>query len=112
MGLSRAAVPAAIDDPLGCCLMTRSASTVWQKPADTAAIAWTAEYANAGTIIPDAHQLRGSTPSNHASFSGSVPTDVMPSMSCTLRPESSNAAMVAWIMSSSGERPVLRPTLE
>ena len=55
--------PAAIADPLGCCLMTRSASTVWQKPDDTAAIACTAEYANAGTIIPDAHQLRGSTPS-------------------------------------------------
>ena len=37
-------------------------------------------------------------PSSQASFSGSVPTDVMPSMSCTVSPESSNAALVAWIM--------------
>ena len=52
MGLSRAAVPAAIADPLGCCLMTRSASAVWQKPDATAAIACTAEYPNAGPSSP------------------------------------------------------------
>ena len=32
---------------------------MWQKPDATAAIACTAEYENAGAIMPDAHQLTG-----------------------------------------------------
>ena len=83
-----------------------------QKPDAMAAIAWVAEYENAGAIIPDAHQFTGSMPSNHTSRSGSVPTDVMPSMSETDSPESASAAFVAAIMWSSIERPVLRPTCE
>ena len=85
---------------------------MWQKPDATAAIAWVAEYENAGAIMPDAHQFTGSMPSSHASLSGSVPTDVMPSMSPTVRPASASAALVAWIMWSSIDRPVLRPTWE
>ncbi len=83
-----------------------------QKPDATAAMAWVAEYENAGAMNPDAHQLMGSMPSSHASRSGSVPTDVMPSMSPTPRPASASAALVAWIMWSSIDRPVLRPTWE
>src|SRR5215207_6253952 len=79
-------------DELGCWPMTRSAIAVSQKPDAMAAIAWVAEYENAGAIIPDAHQFTGSMPSNHASRSGSVPTDVMPSMSETDSPESARAA--------------------
>ncbi len=97
---------------LGCWPITRSASAVWQKPDATAAIACAAEYENAGAIKPVAHQLTGSMPSSQASLSGSVPTDVTPSMSCTVSPASASAAMVAWIMWSSIDRPVLRPTWE
>ncbi len=85
---------------------------MWQKPDATAAIACVAEYENAGAIIPDAHQFTGSMPSSQASLSGSVPTDVMPSTSATVRPASASAALVAWIMWSSIVRPVLRPTWE
>jgi hypothetical protein len=61
---------------------------------------------------PDAHQLTGVMPSNQASSSGSEPTDVTPSMSLTVSPASASAAFVAWIMWSSIDSPVLRPTCE
>ena len=92
--------------------MTRSASVVWQKPDATAAIACTAAYENAGAIMPDAHQLTGVMPSSQASLRGSVPTDVTPSMSCTVSPASASAACVAWIMCSLTVRPLVRPTCE
>jgi hypothetical protein len=112
IGLLRGAVPAAIACALGCCWMTRSASTVCAYPDAIAPIACAAEYANAGTAMPLAHQLSGSIPSIQPSCSGSVPTEVMPSMSRTVTPASSSAAMVAWIVSSSGDNPVFRPTVE
>ena len=67
---------------------------------------------NAGTAIPEPNQLSGAVPSIQLSPNGSVPTDEIPSMSPMVSPASAIAALVAWIVSSSGESPVLRPTVE